>query len=73
LNRVNGQRRVRPLTGSIPRSSWLSTIGLAVVAVIAVLLPMELASVYLPVLGNPLVLITAAVVAIGLVLLYRLR
>jgi hypothetical protein len=61
------------MTQSIPRSSWLRTIGLAVVAVVAVLLVMEVASVYLPVLGNPLVLMTAAVVVVGLVLLYRLR
>jgi hypothetical protein len=65
--------RVRAMAGSIPRSSWLQTIGLAVVAVVAILLVMEVASVYLPVLANPLVLMTAAVVAIGLVLLYRLR
>ena len=61
------------MTGSIPRSSWLRTIGLAVVAVVAVFLVMEVASVYLAVLGDPLVLMTAAVVAIGLVLIYRLR
>ena len=52
-------------------SSRVRTIGLSLVAVIAVLLALEVAGVYLHALVNPLVLIAAALVAIGLVLRYR--
>jgi hypothetical protein len=55
----------------IQRSSWLRTIGLSLVAVIAVLLALEVAGVYLHALVNPPVLIAAALVAIGLALSYR--
>lgn len=49
------------------------TIGLALAVMLGTVLILEILSVYLPVLGNPLLLMVSAIVAFGLVLARRSR
>jgi hypothetical protein len=49
------------------------TVGLALAVVFGTVLGLEILSVYLPVLGNPLLLMVSAIVAFGLVLARRSR
>jgi hypothetical protein len=49
------------------------TIGLALAVVFGTVVGLEILSVYLPVLGNPLLLMVSAIITFGLVLARRSR